>query len=104
MGRKLNAVQLDKLWTDECRKFDSQRQKWWQRYGKSNEVKPYDWDFCYKYEVIKHVTGPPAPNSSKKYGPRIKDEENPHHTVTFDECSGTCKVECGLSVSQIWQL
>ncbi|GFW34012.1 hypothetical protein TNCV_286961 [Trichonephila clavipes] len=39
--------------------------------------------------VIEHVTGPPAPNSSKKYGPRIKDAENPHHTVTFDECSGT---------------
>ncbi|GFV23355.1 hypothetical protein TNCV_4780681 [Trichonephila clavipes] len=54
--------------------------------------------------VIEHVTGPPAPNSSKKYGPRIKDVENPHHTVTFGECSGTCKVECGSSDSQIRQL
>ncbi|GFU76144.1 uncharacterized protein TNCV_206881 [Trichonephila clavipes] len=53
---------------------------------------------------IEHVTGPPAPNSSKTYGPRIKDAENPHHTVTFGECSGTGTVECGLSVSQIRQL
>ncbi|GFS86244.1 transposable element Tcb2 transposase [Trichonephila clavipes] len=54
--------------------------------------------------VIEHATGPPAPDSSKKYGPRIKDVENPHHTVTFGECSGTRKGECGLSVSQIRQL
>ncbi|GFU54217.1 hypothetical protein TNCV_3618731 [Trichonephila clavipes] len=59
---------------------------------------------AYHCPVIEHVTGPPAPNSSKKYGPRIKDAENPHHTVTFGECSGTRKVECGLSVSQIRQL
>ncbi|GFW33351.1 hypothetical protein TNCV_2795181 [Trichonephila clavipes] len=51
--------------------------------------------------LTEHVTGPPAPNSSKKYGPRIKDVENPHHTVSFGECSGTCKMECGLSDSQI---
>ncbi|GFY52337.1 uncharacterized protein TNIN_286671 [Trichonephila inaurata madagascariensis] len=70
MGRKLNAVQLDKLWTDECRKFDSQRQKWWQRYGKSNEVKPYDWDFCYKHED-QHKT-----KDSQKpcYFPRMETE------------------------------
>ncbi|GFT38706.1 hypothetical protein TNCV_1498961 [Trichonephila clavipes] len=55
-------------------------------------------------KVIEHITGPPAPNSSKKYGPRIKDAENPHHTVTFGECSGTRNVKCGLSVSQIRQL
>ncbi|GFX83318.1 hypothetical protein TNCV_2489741 [Trichonephila clavipes] len=54
--------------------------------------------------MIEHVIGPSAPNSSKKYGPRIKDSENPHHTVTFGEFSGTRKVECGLSVSQIRQL
>ncbi|GFV92276.1 hypothetical protein TNCV_3951311 [Trichonephila clavipes] len=59
---------------------------------------------AHRCPVIEHVTGPPAPNSSKKYGPRIKDVENPHHTVTFGECSGTRKVECGLSVSQIRQL
>ncbi|GFV42786.1 hypothetical protein TNCV_841411 [Trichonephila clavipes] len=56
---------------------------------------------AYRCPVIEHVTGLPAPNSSKKYGPRIKDAENPHHTVTFGECSGTRKVECKLSDSQI---
>ncbi|GFX97365.1 hypothetical protein TNCV_1077361 [Trichonephila clavipes] len=30
---------------------------------------------AYRCPVIEHVTGPPAPNSSKKYGPRIKDAE-----------------------------
>ncbi|GFS56722.1 hypothetical protein TNCV_2221621 [Trichonephila clavipes] len=59
---------------------------------------------AYRCPVIEHVTGPSAPNSSKKYGPRIKDAETPHHTVTFGECSGTCKVECGLSDSKIRQL
>ncbi|GFV74121.1 hypothetical protein TNCV_4510281 [Trichonephila clavipes] len=59
---------------------------------------------AYRCPVIEHVTGPPAPNSSKKYGSRIKDAENPHRTVTFGECSGTCKVECELSDSQIRQL
>ncbi|GFT22311.1 hypothetical protein TNCV_3273081 [Trichonephila clavipes] len=59
---------------------------------------------AYHCPVIEYVTGPPAPNSSKKYGPRIKAAENPHHTVTFGECSGTCKVECGSSDSQIRQL
>ncbi|GFW35193.1 hypothetical protein TNCV_5067581 [Trichonephila clavipes] len=46
---------------------------------------------AYRCLVIEHVTGPPAPKSSKKYGPRIKDAENLHRTVTFGECSGTCK-------------
>ncbi|GFW00800.1 hypothetical protein TNCV_1760381 [Trichonephila clavipes] len=59
---------------------------------------------AYLCPVIEHVTGPPAPNSSKKYGPRIKDAENPHHTFTFGECSGTRKVECRFSDSQIRQL
>ncbi|GFU75909.1 hypothetical protein TNCV_2052731 [Trichonephila clavipes] len=44
---------------------------------------------AYRCPVIEHVIGFPAPNSSKKYGPRIKDAENPHHTVNFGECSGT---------------
>ncbi|GFT88407.1 hypothetical protein TNCV_1294311 [Trichonephila clavipes] len=55
---------------------------------------------AYRCPVIEHVTGPPAPNSSKKYRPRIKDAENPHHTVTFDECSGTPNVKCGLGYSK----
>ncbi|GFV55483.1 hypothetical protein TNCV_3776701 [Trichonephila clavipes] len=59
---------------------------------------------AYRCPVIEHVTGPPAPNSTKKYGPTIKDAENPRHTVTFGECSGIRKVECGLFVSQIRQL
>ncbi|GFV16081.1 hypothetical protein TNCV_1254791 [Trichonephila clavipes] len=36
-------------------------------------------------------TGPPAPNSSKKYGPRIKRRGKRTHSGTFSECSGTCK-------------
>ncbi|GFT63370.1 hypothetical protein TNCV_3696281 [Trichonephila clavipes] len=33
----------------------------------------------YRCPVIEHVTRPPAPNCSKKYGPGIKDAEN--HTT-----------------------
>ncbi|GFV08477.1 hypothetical protein TNCV_2936931 [Trichonephila clavipes] len=70
---------------------------------RQNPFGPQEAD-AHRLSMIEHVTGPSAPNSSKKYRPRIKDAENPHHTVTFGECSGTCKVECGLSVSQIRQL
>ncbi|GFV62473.1 hypothetical protein TNCV_630521 [Trichonephila clavipes] len=38
---------------------------------------------AYRCSVIEHVTGAPAPNSSKNYGPRIKDAETPRRTVTF---------------------
>ncbi|GFV12534.1 hypothetical protein TNCV_1534171 [Trichonephila clavipes] len=38
---------------------------------------------AYRCPVIEHVTGPAVPNSSTEYGPRIKDAENPHQTVTF---------------------
>ncbi|GFW50789.1 hypothetical protein TNCV_3590711 [Trichonephila clavipes] len=52
--------------------------------------------------MLRRLVGTTAPGSSysgkkkKKYGTRIKDAENPHHTVTFGEYSGTRKVECGL--------
>ncbi|GBM04587.1 hypothetical protein AVEN_93985-1 [Araneus ventricosus] len=46
MGKKLNAVHQDRLWTDACRKFDDQRREWWQKYGNSNGLKPYDLDSC----------------------------------------------------------
>ena len=40
--------------------------------------------------VIKDVTGVLVLDSSKKYGPVIKDTINPHHTITFGDCSETC--------------
>ena len=59
---------------------------------------------AYRCPVIEHVTGPQAVNSSKKYGPRIKTAVNPHHTVTFGDCNGTCKIERRFSGCQIRQL
>ena len=64
--------------------------------------------FCIKNAycclVTEHIIGLLALKSSKKYGPRIKDEVNPHHTVTFGNFKWTCMVEHGFSGSQTQQL
>ena len=52
---------------------------------------------AYRCPVIEHFTGPLAVNLSKNYGPRIQAAVNPHHTVTFGDCHGTCKIGRGFS-------
>ena len=59
---------------------------------------------AYRCPLIEYITGPLAVHSSKKYGPRIKAAINPHHTVTFGDCNGTCKIERGFSGCQIRKL
>ena len=57
---------------------------------------------AYCFPVIEEVTRPLALNSAKKYGLRIMDAVNPHHTVTFGDCNGTYKVKLCLHGFSVW--
>ena len=54
---------------------------------------------AYYCPVIKHINRHLALNLVKKYGPKIKNTANPHHTVTFSDYNVTCKVEHRFSSS-----
>lgn len=53
------------------------------------------------YTRIDNVTGTLVINFSPKHKPKINDSENPHHTVTFNECNWTCKTERFVSPEYI---
>ena len=48
-------------------------------------------NFEFRCLVFEYATGPLVVIYSKKCGPRIKNAENPHQTVTFNDSNETCK-------------